>query len=190
MSKKKINKTAIPNQGIGFGKGVRVGNFRLYKIRKGVGSKETIEALVVSSLSQSWSVTIPCTMPIYHLIEDYYTSYEKGDRRNLSILLSNFFCSTTVLPYYQGLIYSISLMYANPTMEVEKDGNKFKLYDAVANDVRWIGERIASEYEQDKLNEEQHPDEEALKRDETFHDMVEELQKMEKKETKDGVKSE
>ena len=58
MSKKETNKTATPNQGIGFGKGVRVGNFRLYKIRKGVGSKETVEALVVSSLNQSWSVTI------------------------------------------------------------------------------------------------------------------------------------
>ena len=189
MSKKKTKETAIPNQGIGFGKGVRVGNFRLYKIRKGVGSKETLEAIVVSSFSQAWSVTIPCTMPMYHLIEDYYTSYEKGDRKNLGILLSNFFNSTTVLPYYQGLIYSISLMYLNPTMDVEKDGNKFKLYDAVANDVRWIGERIATEYEQDKLNEEQHPDEEALKRDETFHDMVEELQKMEKKDANDGAKS-
>ena len=43
---------------ITFGKGVRVGNFRLYKIRKGVGSKETIEALTIASLDQTWSITI------------------------------------------------------------------------------------------------------------------------------------
>jgi hypothetical protein len=190
MSKKKTKETATPNQGIGFGKGVCVGNFRLYKIRKGVGSKETIEALVVSSLSQSWSVTIPCTIPIYNLIEDAYESYRKGDGWMLNMLLDNFLYATTVpMTNYHYLVNCIIRIFADPNGEVEKDGNKFKLYDAVANDVRWIGERIATEYEQDKLNEEQHPDEEALKRDETFHDMVEELQKMEKKEANDGAKS-
>ena len=189
MSKKKTKETTTPNQGIGFGKGVRVGNFRLYKIRQGAGSKETIEALVVSSLSQSWSVTIPCTLPIYNLIEDAYESYRKGDDRMLNMLLANFLNATlTPRADYHYLVNCIAQIFADPNGEVEKDGNKFKLYDAAANDVRWIGERIATEYEQDKLNEEQNPDEEALKRDETFHDMVEELQKMEKKETKDGEK--
>lgn len=191
MSKKKTNKTATPNQGIGFGKGVRVGNFRLYKIRKGVGSKETIEALVVSSLSQSWSVTIPCTLPIYNLIEDAYESYLKGDEWMLNMLLDNFLYATTVpMTKYHYLVNRIIRIFADPNGEVEKDGNKFKLYDAVANDVRWIGERIAAEHEQDRLNEEQDPDEEALKRDETFHDMVDELQKLEKKEANDGAKPE
>ena len=190
MSKKKTKETTTPNQGIGFGKGVRVGNFRLYKIRKGVGSKETIEALVVSSLSQSWSVTIPCTLPIYNLIEDAYESYRKGDDRMLNMLLANFLNATlTPRADYHYLVNCIAQIFADPNGEVEKDGNKFKLYDAVANDVRWIGEHIATEYEQDKLDEEQHPDEEALKRDETFHDMVEELQKMEKKDANDGAKS-
>lgn len=191
MSKEKTNKTATPNQGIGFGKGVRVGNFRLYKTRKGVGSKETIEALVVSSLSQSWSVTIPCTLPIYHLIEDAYASSIKDDSRMLNMLLANFLNATlTPIADYHYLVNCIAQIFADPNGEVEKDGKKYKLYDAVANDVRWIGERIATEHEQDRLNEEQDPDEEALKRDETFHDMVDELQKLGKKEANDGAKSE
>ena len=65
MSKKKTKETATPNQGIGFGKGVRVGNFRLYKIRKGVGSKETIEALTIGFIGPNLErITIPSTMPI------------------------------------------------------------------------------------------------------------------------------
>nr|DAM60472.1 MAG TPA: hypothetical protein [Caudoviricetes sp.] len=191
MSKKETNKTATPNQGIGFGKGARVGNFRLYKIRKGVGSKETVEALVVSSLNQSWSVTIPCTLPVYHLIEDAYASSIKDDSRMLNMLLGNFLNATlTPRADYHYLVNCIAQIFADPNGEVEKDGKKYKLYDAVANDVRWIGERIATEYEQDRLNEEQNPDEEALKLDETFHDMVNELQKLEKKEANDGAKSE
>ena len=87
----KMNTTHAPQEPkITFGKGVRVGNFRLYKIRKAVGSKETVEAIVVSSFSQAWSVTIPSTLPIYTMIEDAYSTYMKGDERMLNMLLANF----------------------------------------------------------------------------------------------------
>lgn len=187
----KMNTSHAPQEPkITFGKGVRVGNFRLYKVRKAVGNKETIEAIVVSSFSQAWSMTIPSTFSIYNLIEEAYASYVKGNEQGLIVLLSNFYNSTISLPYYQGLLHSIYLIYTNPNLEVEKDGNKFKLYDAVANDVRWIGERIATEYEQDRIGEEEHPDEEALKRDETYHEMIDELKSIEEKDAKDGAKSE
>lgn len=174
-------------QKITFGKGVRVGNFRLYKVRKAVGSKETVEAIVVSSFSQAWSVTIPSTLPIYSLIEDSYSSYVGGDERMLSMLLANFQNATlTPRADYHYLVNCIAQIFADPEEEVEKDGNKFKLYDAV----RWIGERIATEYEQDRINEEEHPDEEALKRDETYHEMIDELKNIEEKDAKDSEKSE
>jgi hypothetical protein len=176
---------------ITFGKGVRVGNFRLYKIRKAVGSKETVEAIVVASFSQAWSVTIPSTLPIYSLVEDSYSSYVKGDEMMLNMLLANFQNATlTPRADYHYLVNCIAQIFADPEGEVEKDGNKFKLYDAVANDVRWIGERIATEYEQDRKDEEQHPDEEALKHDETFHEMLDELKTEEEKSAKDDGKSE
>lgn len=187
-----MNTTHAPQEPkITFGKGVCVGNFRLYKIRKAVGSKETVEAIVVSSFSQAWSVTIPSTLPIYSLIEDSYSSYVKGDNRMLSMLLENF-QNTTLWPLanYHYLVNCIARIFADPEREVEIDGNKFKFYDAVANDVRWIGERIATEYEQDRINEEEHPDEEALKRDETYHEMIDELKNIEEKDAKDGGNSE
>lgn len=188
----KKNTTHAPQEPkITFGKGVRVGNFRLYKVRKAVGNKETIEAIVVSSFSQAWSVTIPSTLPIYSLIEDSYSSYMKGDERMLNMLLANFQNATlTPRADYHYLVNCIAQIFADPEGEVEKDGNKFKLYDAVANDVRWIGERIATEYEQDRINEEEHPDEEALKRDETYHEMIDELKNIEEKDAKNGGKSE
>ena len=187
----KMNTSNAPQEPkITFGKGVRVGNFRLYKIRKAVGSRETVEAIVVSSFSQAWSVTIPSTLPIYSLIEDSYSSYVKGDERMINMLLVNFQNATlTPRADYHYLVNCIAQIFADPEGEVEKDGNKYKMYDAVANYVRWIGERIATEYEQDEQDEEQHPDEEALKHDETFHEMVEELQKMEKKDADKGDKS-
>ena len=103
------------------------------------------------------------------------------------MLLGNFLNATlTPRADYHYLVNCIAQIFVDPNGEVEKDGKKYKLYDAV----RWIGERIATKYEQDRLNEEQNPDEEALKLDETFHDMVDELQKLEKKEADDGAKSE
>lgn len=187
----KMNTSHAPQEPkITFGKGVRVGNFRLYKIRKAVGSKETVEAIVVSSFSQAWSVTIPSTLPMYSLIEDSYSSCVKGDARMLDMLLANF-QNATLKPRadYHYLVNRIAQIFADPEGEVEKDGKKSKLYDAVANDVRWIGERIATEYEQDRINEEKHPDEEALKRDETYHEMIDELKDIDEKDAKNSGKS-
>ena len=190
MSKKKTKETAAPNQGIGFGKGVRVGNFRLYKIRKGVGAKETIEALTIASLDQTWSITIPSTMNNFLIIEGLYSS---GETDILERKLQNIYLACTLsLPYLDDLLFMLFAMMVAPDNELtDKEGKKYKIYDALANNVRWVAEDLISKMEQEKFDEENDPEkEENLKHDETFHDMVEELQKMEKKDANDGAKSE
>ena len=190
MSKKKTKETTTPNQGSGFGRGVRVGNFRLYKIRKGVGSKETIEALTIASLDQTWSITIPSTMNNFLIIEGLYSS---GETDILERKLQNIYLACTLsLPYLDDLLFMLFAMMVAPDNELtDKEGKKYKIYDALANNVRWVAEDLISKREQEKFDEENDPEkEENLKHDETFHDMVEELQKMEKKEANDGAKSE
>lgn len=175
---------------ITFGKGVRVGNFRLYKIRKGVGSKETIEALTIASLDQTWSITIPSTMNNFLIIEGLYSS---GETDILERKLQNIYLACTLsLPYLDDLLFMLFAMMVAPDNELtDKEGKKYKIYDALANNVRWVAEDLISKREQEKFDEENDPEkEENLKHDETFHDMVEELQKMEKKEANDGAKSE
>ena len=115
----KMNTTHAPQEPkITFCKGVRMGNFRLYKIRKAVGSKETVEAIVVSSFSQAWSVTIPSTLPIYTMIEDAYSTYMKGDERMLNMLLANFQNATlTPRADYHYLVNCIAQIFADPEGE-------------------------------------------------------------------------
>lgn len=172
-----------PKYKIGFGKGVRVGNVRLYKVMSGIG-KDREDTLVVSGVQQGWRVYLPASTQQFGMIETLYADYVDGKKAGLMMYLSNMInVSLNIRADYQYLVNCIAQIYANPTGTVEKDGKKISIIDAVANDVRWIGENVQSEYYRDKEDEENSKEaEEQLKKDETYHKMLDEVEKMEKEE--------
>lgn len=178
---------------IGFGKGVRVGNFRLYKLRASVGAKQHLDSIVITDLSQGWKVQIPSTMNNYLLIQDAYKLYVDGNEEPLRIMIDNLWFTTTMPDArLHRLLMDLSVIWSNPDFVVEKDGAKTPLPDAIANDVRWVWEDVLNQYEADKEAEEQSPDEKQLARDETFHKMLDELNELKNQERneKDAPKSE
>ena len=172
---------------IGFGKGVRVGNFRLYKLNASVGSKEHVPALVVASLSQAWKVQIPSTLNMYGFIEMLYRTYVDGNEQPINIVLSNLMNATTMPDArYHRLINDLASIWADPNMTIEKDGAKVSVPDAIANDVRWVWEEVLSDYAKQKELDDTEEAQRQLGKDETFHAMVDEMEKS----RKEGKKSE
>lgn len=177
-----------PKYKIGFGKGVRVGNFRLYKIRASVGAKQHVDAIIAASLNQTWKVQIPSTTPMFAWIELLYKDYVDGKQDGLNMVLSNMMnASLTPRADYHYLMNCIAQIFADPNGKFKKDGKEYTFIEAVCNDVRWIGEKLQSEYEADRKAEEESPEaEEQLKRDETYHSMLDEMERLKKSEEKDG----
>lgn len=161
---------------ITFGKGVRAGNFRLYKFMASVGAKEKLACIVVSSLSQTWKVQIPSTMPMYEMIEMLYNDYASGNKRGLDVLLSNFMnCSLTARADYQYLVSCIAMLFLNPNGTVTKDGTEYSFADAVCNDIKWMVEELQVRYREDRKEDNTEEAKQQLKADETFHSMIDEL---------------
>lgn len=161
------------NKTIGYGKGVRAGNFKLYKVKTGIDN-----SIFVSNLTRSWRVQIPSTTPMYAFIEMLYSDYIDGKTQGLEMLLANLInVSLTPRADYIYLINLITQLFANPSEVITaKDGTKHNLVDAVCNDIRWITENLVAERERAKEEEENSPEaEEQLKRDETFDSIKQQL---------------
>lgn len=161
---------------IGFGKGVRVGNFRLYKIRASVGAKQHLDSIIAANLGQSWKVQVPSTVPMYSFIEALYRDYADGKRNGLEMVLANMMnASLTPRADYHYLVGCIAQIFADPNGKLTKDGKEHTFVEAVCNDVRWIGEKLQSEYEADRKAEENSPEAETqLRHDETYHTLLDE----------------
>lgn len=175
-NKKTKKETPEITHPITFGKGVRAGNFRLYKFMAPVGAKEKLACIVVSNLSQAWKVQIPSTMPMYEMIEMLYNDYANGDKRGLDVFLSNFMnCSLTARADYQYLVNCIAMLFLNPNGTVIKDGSEYSFVDAVCNDIKWIAEELQVRYKEDAKEDNTKETDQQLKSDETFHSMIDEL---------------
>lgn len=177
-----------PKYKIGHGKGVSVGNFRLYKVRMGTG-KDKEENLVVSGIQQGWRVHIPDTVPQYQMIQSLYADYVDGSQMGLNMYLSNMInVSLNIRADYHYLINCIAQIYANPNGTVKKGDKTYTIIDAVANDVKWIGENVQMEYARDKEAEEMSKAaKDQLDKDEVFHSMIDDAENLEKKEAIDDA---
>lgn len=176
-----------PKYKIGFGKGVRAGNFRLYKIRASVGAKQHLDSIIVSNLSQSWKVQIPSDCPMYSFVEMLYADYVDGKENGLNMVLSDML-NTSLTPRadYLYLVNCITQIFADPFGKFTKDGNEITIVDAVCNDIRWIAENLQEQFKKDQEKEERSPEAEAqLKRDETYHSMLDEINNLENKQKSD-----
>lgn len=176
-----------PKYNIGFGKGVRAGNFRLYKVRANVGAKQHLDSLVIANLSQSWKVQIPSDMPMYAFIEVLYRDYVDGKQNGLNMILSNMLnVALTPRADYAYLVNCITQIFADPNGSFKKDGKDITIVDAVCNDIHWIAENLQEQYKKDQEAEENSPEAEAqLKRDETYHSMLDEINNLENKQKSD-----
>lgn len=172
-----------PKYKIGYGKGVRIGNFRLYKRKTGLGSKERLDCIMIANFEATWSVQIPATQQQYAMIEALYADYVDGKKAGLMMYMANMInVSLNIRADYQYLVNCIAQIYADPNGKVTKNGKEYTIIDAVANDVKWIGENVQSEYYRDKEDEENSKEaEKQLKKDETLHEMVDEVKKIEEK---------
>lgn len=169
---------------IGFGKGVRAGNFRLYKIKASVGAKQHIDSIVISNLGQSWKVQVPSTTAMYSWIEILYNDYANGKVDGLNMTLSNMMnVSLTPRADYHFLVNCIAQVFADPNGSFKKDGRDITIVDAVCNDIRWIAETLQEQYKEDQTAEESSDEtEKQLKYDETCHSMLDEMETLKEEE--------
>ena len=151
---------------IPFGKSVRVGNFKLWrsrivleflptrdmlkeedKVRLDKGEiklkkqKESIEAINISNLDESWMVRIPQTYEMFVMISQCYEWYmsddEKAKQRGEDFLTTVFgnmqFVSSITNGYYQEGCFMVAAAYSDPTLLSDK--KKFKAFKDEADGV-------------------------------------------------------
>lgn len=173
-----------PKYSIGYGKGVNAGNFRIYKVKTGVGKDNKVDSLVVSGIEQGWRVYIPDTVAQYKMIQSLYADYVDGKKIGLQMYLSNMInVSLNIRADYHYLVNCLAQIYANPNGTVKKDDKTYTIIDAVANDVKWIGENVQIEYNRDKEDEKSSKEaKKQMERDETFHVMFDDMEKLEEEE--------
>lgn len=167
---------------IGFGKGVRAGNFRLYKIKASVGAKQHVDSIVISNLEQSWKVQVPSTKPVYSWIEDLYNDYANGKTDGLNVILPNMMnVSLSSRADYHYLVNCLAQIFTDPNGSFKKNGRDITIVDAVCNDIRWFAENLQRQYKADQEAEEGSEEaEKQLKYDETYHSMLDEMESLEK----------
>lgn len=176
-----------PKYNIGYGKGVNVGNFRIYKVKTGIGKDNKADNLVISGIEQGWRVYIPDTVAQYQKIQSLYADYVDGKQIGLQMYLSNMInVSLNIRADYHYLVNCLAQIYANPNGTVKKGDKTYTIIDAVANDVKWIGENVQIEYNRDKEDEDGSEDaKKQLDKDETLHSMIDDVEKLEEKEKKE-----
>lgn len=181
MDVKMKSKFPTPPHGICHGRGVRVGNMRLYKIKAHVGDKQTIDAIVISTMSQSWKLQIPSTMPMYSWINDLYEDYSKhGERRPIQLVLNNMLnatCYTSAM--YQYIIQYLTLLFADPTLKLKAGDEEKSIIELLFAQIKAAYEDLMVTRAKEKENEETSSEAASqLKEDETYHSMLEETKRI------------
>lgn len=190
IKKKKLGGNNTSKDLIGYGKGVRVGNFHIYRAKISAGAKEQIDCLVLSNYSKSWRVHIPSTVPMFTWISDLYQDSLSGKEQGINMVLTNIMnVCLTARADYQYLVNCLAQIFINPEEKITKDGHEYTIVEAVCNDIKWFAEKIRDEYEADKKAEENDPEaEKQLSHDETYHAMIDELGDMNADSYKEATK--
>ena len=165
MEKEKVS--VIP-----FVKPSRIGNFKLWRSKMGIGKgngKADIEVINVSNLDSTWSVRIPATFEMFSMISFAYHMYYDGDVQEksrasefLQTALSNMmYVSCICNGFYHEGVNMVNTVYANP--DLLRDKKKFKL---LKKDVMGtIGRFLEWRDDYDKYIESLEPDEQELRQD-------------------------
>lgn len=123
---------------IPFGRPARIGNFRIWRSRlkvkggkekeKGKAASYDIEQINISTLDGTWQVKIPATFEMFAMITELFAEHDgsAGDRRTaqLSTVFGNMmYASVIANGYFQQALNFCTLVYSNPSLLDEKDGN-------------------------------------------------------------------
>ena len=122
---KEINLNTEPKekklQEIPFGKPIQIGGLKMWRTKVMAGDKETIQAIVVSNLDQTWKVQIPETYMMFRAITDLYSTESQKDTEILFSFLSNFnLCTSISNGCFQNFLILAVYAYMHP--EVLDDG--------------------------------------------------------------------
>lgn len=108
----------MSNSKIPFVKAVKVGNFRLWRVRKDV-----VDCICVGNADGTWCVRVPSTFEMYAVLnalyDDYLSPYGSVSERGgtvLDTILSNMMYATVVgNGYFHQALMHIATAYANPS---------------------------------------------------------------------------
>lgn len=148
---------------IPFGKPARVQNFKMWRTKIKVNKKETIEAIVISNLEETWKVQIPQTYLMFSALKDLYGTESMEAFNILFSFLTNFnLCTQISHGNFQNFLILAVYGYMHPEVlekGYEPEDKKFLSYDEFMHRIRLCidsyKEHVAAERkEMERQNEE------------------------------------
>ena len=125
---------------IPFGKPARIGNFKMWRTKVGVGKKETIEAIVISNLDGTWKVQIPQTYLMFRALTDLFSTEDNKDLEIIFSFITNFnFCTSISHGHFQDFLILAVYGYMHPEVleqGYEPEDKKMLSYDEFMHRVK------------------------------------------------------
>ena len=159
---------------IPFIKPARVGNFKVWRNRKTIGTgrdKAEIEQINVSTLDEGWQIRIPATYDMFGLISELFGSEEhKG--RLVNIFSNMLYASCIANGYFQQAVNMCASCYASPNVLNEEDSE----HEGFVHDVKaLVAGFLEWRREYEKKIAALAPDEDEDRADEVADEMMEEV---------------
>lgn len=96
----------------------RVGNFKIWRAKKSVGSGDTksdLDIICISELDGGWQVRIPSTLEMYALLCEMYGSDDDEVLGALQYLIANMlYVSTIPNGFFSRAVGLCTMVYSNP----------------------------------------------------------------------------